>query len=113
MSALEMGRWCVLSHPRGSEPSKGWRRVHRGKWRRCRRKDEEAGGKEMTTVLKKANSRWKPEEEEQLRKLIESGVSAHDIAATLERTTSAVKGRANLLGISIKLVNFGLKAKGK
>jgi hypothetical protein len=58
---------------------------------RCPREDEETI-EEMMTVLKNANSRWKPEDDEQLRKLIESGVSAHNIAARLERTTQRLRG---------------------
>jgi hypothetical protein len=37
----------------------------------------------------------------------------HAVAAKLQRSVSAVKGRAHVLKISIKRASFGLKAKGK
>jgi hypothetical protein len=57
-------------------------------------------------VPENAFRKWTPEEDYQLRKLIESSVPVHDIAATLERTAVAVKGRAYLLRISMKLASF-------
>jgi hypothetical protein len=58
-------------------------------------------------------NKWTPEEDELLKSLIESSKSIHSIAAKLQRSLSAVKGRAHVLKISTKRASFGLKAKGK
>jgi hypothetical protein len=55
----------------------------------------------MTTVLKKANSRWKPEEDEQLRKLALEGRSAVKIAEILKREKVAVRRRAAKLKVAV------------
>jgi len=47
-----------------------------------------------------------------LKSLIESSLPMHSVAATLQRSVSAVKGRAHRLKMSIKRTSFG-KAKGK
>jgi len=57
--------------------------------------------------------KWTPEEDRQLRSLIESSKSIQFIATKSQRSASAVKGRAQVLKISIKRASLGLKAKGK
>ena len=64
-------------------------------------------------MAKTVNKKWTPEEDDQLRKLIEASASIHFIASKLKRTGGAIRGRANLLKIPIKRASFGLKAKGK
>jgi hypothetical protein len=64
-------------------------------------------------VPKNTNNVWTPEEDKRLKSLIERSMSMHAIAAKLQRSVSAVKGRAHVLKISIKRASFGLKAKGK
>ena len=61
---------------------------------------------------KNTNNVWMPEEDERLKSLIESSLPMHSIAAKLQRSVSAVKGRAHRLKMSIKRTSFG-KAKGK
>jgi hypothetical protein len=62
-------------------------------------------------VPEKSNNKWTPEEDARLKSLIEASVPMDVIAAKMKRTTQAVKWRANALGISIKRVRIGLKAK--
>jgi hypothetical protein len=64
-------------------------------------------------VPKNTNSLWTPEEDRLLKSMIESSISIHSIAAKLQRSVSAVKGRAHVLKISMKRASFGLKAKAK
>jgi hypothetical protein len=56
---------------------------------------------------------WTAEDDERLKSLIEANVSIDLIAAKMKRTTQSVKSRANTLGMSIKRIWVGLKAKGK
>jgi hypothetical protein len=65
---------------------------------------------------------WTNVEDERLRSLAISGMNAWGIAAELERTEAAVRSRAERFGISLRrvtvapsrrMVEFGLKAKGK
>ena len=58
-----------------------------------------------------ANNKWTPEEDARLKSLIEVNTSAHFIAAELKRSVNAVKARAQVLNISMKRVQVGLKAK--
>jgi hypothetical protein len=62
-------------------------------------------------VPKNTNNQWTPEEDRLLKSMIESSNSILSIAAKLQRSVSAVKGRAHVLKISIKRVSFGLKAR--
>ena len=66
----------------------------------------------MAALPKNTNNVWTPEEDKRLKSLIESSFPMHSIAAALQRSASAVKGRAHRLGISIKRTSFG-KAKEK
>jgi len=59
------------------------------------------------------NRPWTPEEEDLLRGLIEGGASITLIAAKLKRTSTAIRGRASYLKVSLKRVKPGVKAKGK
>jgi hypothetical protein len=68
---------------------------------------------EITAGPKNTKNVWTPEEDKRLISLIERSVSMHAVAAKLQRSVSAVKGRAHVLKISIKRASFGLKAKGK
>jgi hypothetical protein len=79
----------------------------------CRRTAWAEGEGEITAVPKNTNNLWTPEEDKPLKSLIESSKSMHLVAAELQRSVSAVKGRAHALKISIKRASFGLKAKGK
>ena len=71
------------------------------------------GQGERPALPKNTNNVWTPEEDKRLKSLIESSLPMHSIAATLQRSVSAVRHRAFLLKISIKRTSFGLKAKGK
>jgi hypothetical protein len=64
-------------------------------------------------VPKNTNNLWKPEEDRLLKSMIECSNSIYSIAAKLQRSVSAVKGRAHVLKISIKRASFGVKAKRK
>jgi len=66
----------------------------------------------IAALPKNTNNVWTPEEDKRLKSLIESSLPIHSVAATLQRSVSAVKGRAHRLQISIKRTSFG-KAKGK
>jgi hypothetical protein len=52
-------------------------------------------------MAENGNKRWTPEEDSRLRELIRSPAAAFDIAAELGRTVSAVKGRAQLLRLTV------------
>ena len=56
---------------------------------------------------------WTTEEDNRLRMLLEAGEPIEFVAAKLNRSVPAVKGRAYVLRISLKRVNLRLKAKGK
>jgi hypothetical protein len=56
---------------------------------------------------------WTAEDDDRLKSLIEANLSIDLIAAKMKRTTQGVKYRASTLGISIKRVWVGSKAKGK
>jgi hypothetical protein len=45
---------------------------------------------------------WAPEEDNRLRTLLEEGVSVLLISAKLKRTVSAIRGRAKLIGMSLR-----------
>jgi hypothetical protein len=64
-------------------------------------------------VPENSNNKWTPEEDARLKSLIEASVPIDLIAAKMKRTTQGVKYRAHALGISIRRVWVGLKAKGK
>jgi hypothetical protein len=46
--------------------------------------------------------RWVPEEDKQLREMVEGGKSVRMIALRLKRTEMAVRGRLSVLKISLK-----------
>ena len=77
----------------------------------CR--DGAKGEGEMTTRPLIASPPWTVEEEEQLRALAESGERPAVIAKRLKRTEQAVRHRFRKLGIPLRLVEPGLKAKGE
>jgi len=67
----------------------------------------------MTMKSKTANKLWTPEQDKQLKSLIETSISLNLVAAKLQRSVSAIKNRAHVLKISVKRTSFGEKAKGK
>ena len=54
---------------------------------------------------------WTPEEDERLRTLLEAGTSLFLVAAKLRRTLAATRGRASIIGVSLKQEKSGLKVK--
>jgi hypothetical protein len=56
---------------------------------------------------------WTTEEDNRLRMLLEAGEPIEFVAAELNRSVPAVKGRAYVLRISLKRVNLKPKAKGE
>ena len=60
----------------------------------------------MTDLNMPKNSKnvWTLEEDERLKQLLEASAPIHLIAASLKRSVPAVKGRAHILGLSIKRV---------
>jgi hypothetical protein len=60
-----------------------------------------------------ASPPWTAEEEAQLRVLAESGARPAEIAMQLKRSEQAVRHRFYKLGIPLKPVDLGLKAKGR
>ena len=54
-------------------------------------------------ILRKKNARrpWDPEEEKQLREMVEAGKTITSIALKLKRTVTAVRGRLSILKISL------------
>jgi hypothetical protein len=51
-----------------------------------------------------ASNKWTPSEDERLQDLVVANASAHLIAAKLKRSVPAIKGRAHILGLSLKRV---------
>jgi hypothetical protein len=60
-----------------------------------------------------ASPPWTSEEDDRLRGLAEDGRNAAVIADRLMRSQSAVYKRAKKLGVALRMVGLGLKAKGK
>jgi hypothetical protein len=56
---------------------------------------------------------WTPEEDNRLRMLLAEGEPIDFVAAELNRSVPAVKGRAYVLRISFRRVKLKSKAKGK
>ena len=56
---------------------------------------------------------WTPEEDTRLRMFLGAGEPIDLVAAELNRSVMAVKGRAYILRISLKRVKLKPKAKGK
>ena len=54
---------------------------------------------------------WRPEEERQLREMVEAGKTITIISLTLKRTVTAVRGRLGILKVSLGKV--GRRPKGK
>jgi DNA-binding NarL/FixJ family response regulator len=48
--------------------------------------------------------RWEPDEDKQLREMVEAGTSVTMIALRLKRTVSAVRSRLTALGITVRRV---------
>jgi hypothetical protein len=63
----------------------------------------------MIFGARNANRPWKPDEDEQVRKMAEAGKSIFAIALKLKRTVSAVRDRASILKTSIQSAR---KARG-
>jgi hypothetical protein len=59
-----------------------------------------------------ASPRWTAEEDNRLRALAEDVRSVAVIAERLKRSSAAVYKRARKLGVVLKMVGLGLKAKG-
>jgi hypothetical protein len=59
----------------------------------------------------RAKRPWMPEEDNRLRTLLEEGSSTVLVAAKLKRTVSAIKGRAHVIGLSLRRIKLGLKVK--
>jgi hypothetical protein len=57
------------------------------------------------------NRPWTPEEDGRLRALLEGGASKMLVAAKLNRTLSAIRGRASILRLSFTQIKLKLKAK--
>jgi hypothetical protein len=55
---------------------------------------------------------WTSEEDVRLRRLAEEGRTAAVIAERLKRSRAAVYKRAKTIGVALKVVGRGLKAKG-
>jgi hypothetical protein len=60
-----------------------------------------------------ARTFWTPEEDNRLRRFLGAGEPIEFVAAELNRSVPAVKGRAYVLRISLKRVKLKPKAKGK
>jgi hypothetical protein len=60
-----------------------------------------------------ARNPWTPEEDNRLRMLLGAGKPIEFVAAELNRSVPAVKGRAYVLRISLKRVKLKPRAKGK
>jgi hypothetical protein len=58
-------------------------------------------------------NKWTPEEEEQLKTLLEANTSIHLVAVKLKRSVVAVRSRAGALKISRRRTRFKMKVKGK
>ena len=50
--------------------------------------------------------RWEPDEDKQLREMVEAGKSPTMIALRLKRTVGAVRGRLTVLRISVRKVHI-------
>jgi hypothetical protein len=59
------------------------------------------------------NRPWTPEEDDRLRALLEGGASTMLVAAKLNRSIGATRGRASAIGISFRKIKLRLKAKRK
>ena len=59
------------------------------------------------------NRPWTPEEDARLRTLLEDGKSTTLVSAKLNRTVAAVKGRAGIIGISLRRAKPMVKEDGK
>jgi hypothetical protein len=60
-----------------------------------------------------ARTFWTPEEDNRLRRFLGAGEPIEFVAAELNRSVPAVKGRAYVLRISLKRVILKPKTKGK
>ena len=49
---------------------------------------------------------WEPDEDKQLREMVEAGKSPTTIALRLKRTVGAVRGRLTVLRISVRKVHI-------
>jgi hypothetical protein len=56
---------------------------------------------------------WEPDEDKQLREMVEAGKSPTMIALRLKRTVGAVRGRLTVLRISVRKVHIKKKAVQK
>jgi hypothetical protein len=62
-------------------------------------------------MMRPGKKPWTPEEDERLRTLLEAGTSLFLVAAKLRRTLAATRGRASIIGVSVKQEKSGLKVK--
>jgi hypothetical protein len=62
-------------------------------------------------ILRRKNARrpWGPEEENQLREMVEAGKTITMIALRLKRTVTAVRGRLGILKVSLGKAGRRLK----
>jgi hypothetical protein len=56
----------------------------------------------LTQMARNQWNAWTSEQDQRLRTLFEAGISAVLLAAKLKRRVSAIKQRAQMLGVSIK-----------
>jgi hypothetical protein len=56
----------------------------------------------MILGAKRANRSWAPEEDKQLREMLEAGKSVTIVALRLKRTVLAVRSRVSALKISVR-----------
>jgi hypothetical protein len=64
----------------------------------------------MTLSRKYARRPWDPEEEKQLRDMVEAGKTITIISLKLKRTVTAVRGRLGILKVSLRKVGRRPKA---
>jgi|GraSoi2013_100cm_1033763.scaffolds.fasta_scaffold113518_1 hypothetical protein len=57
--------------------------------------------------------RWEPDEDKQLREMVEAGKSPTMIALRLKRTVGAVRGRLTVLRITIRKVHIKKNPPGE
>jgi hypothetical protein len=59
------------------------------------------------------NRPWTPDDDKQLRTLLESGTSKTLVAAKLKRTVSAIEARVSIIKIPLREIKLQSKSKRK
>jgi hypothetical protein len=106
LSKMPSGFWLNTS----SRPHGGVRRSTytfaftgpSGRGGRCQPSARQGAYCKMILGAKGTYRRWVPEEDKQLREMVEGGKSVRMIALRLKRTEMAVRGRLSVLKISLK-----------